>query len=154
MKNRLSDPLERAKFWLCIALLLGVGGFLAFTGWNHVALTRVLAREGVTTTGKVVDHSSESYSRRSSDLRLTVEFTPTNHPTVTKTLSVDGSTYHPAVKAGEVAIRYLPNQPERCTVGEMAAAPFYIIAAVGGIMLLAGGYLLARFGPAALAADR
>lgn len=145
---------ERFKFWLCVTFLMGVGVFLAFTGWSNLALTRVLAREGVTTVAKVLDHSSESYSRRSSNLKLTVEYSPTNHPTVTKTISVSGHVYHPAVKAGTVEIRYLPSQPERFQAEEWPAELVYIIGGLGTIMVIAATLLLVFYGPSMLAGAR
>jgi hypothetical protein len=137
---------DRLKFWLCTTFLLGVGGFLAFSGWSHLALHRALDREGGVTTGRIVAHSSESYSRRSSNLKLTVAFTPANHPPVTKTLSVDGATYSTAVKLGEVKVRYLPDQPERCLAGDVALLPYQVILALGGVLVLAAVLLLGRYG--------
>lgn len=126
------------KRWLIAAFLLTDGLGLLIYGWSKVNTINVLAREGSTTTGKVIEHSSNQYSRRSTSYHLTVEYAPTNSGTITKALSVDGDTYRAAVKDGTVAIRYLPSHPQLCSAGSTAALPFQAVLVIGLLMLLAG----------------
>lgn len=126
------------KHWLIAAFFLTDGLGLSIFGWSRFNSINVLAREGVGTTGKVIDHSTSHYSRRSTSYHLTVEFAPTNSPAITKAVSVDGDTYRTAVKAGTVEVRYLPRHPETCGAGNVAVLPFQVLIVLGVAMILVG----------------
>lgn len=132
---------QYAKF-LVIAFLLGAGGFIGFYGWNKAAVRELLSREGLIVHGRVVDHSIGQYSRRSSSYSLTVAYSPTNQPEMTKTFTVDGKAYRPAVKSGVAQVRYLPGNPEIAVADEAELLPFQICFWLGCVMLGAGAFVV------------
>lgn len=134
-----------AQAWDHCAVSARCGRWLAFFGLSNAITLRRLARDGVATEARVIAHAHGQYSRRSSSYRLTIEFTPSGRAALTKTLDVDGNDYRPAVESGRVQVRYLPNDPETCTAGDMAVLPFQIVGAFGsGVFVL--GLFTAWFG--------
>jgi hypothetical protein len=138
------------KQWLIVAFLVTDGIGLAAFGWSRLSSVEELAGRGVATTGKVIDHASSQYSKRSPSYSLTVEFLPTNSAKLTKTLEVDGTTYRSAVNDGSVKVRYLPDNPSRCAAGQMATLPYRVLLVFGlgilGVGLLLLGWILRRAG--------
>ena len=141
-----------AKFkrWLIVAVLVVDGIGLATFGWIRMSRLEALSSRGITADGKVIDHSTSQYSKRSPSYSLTVEFTPTNSATMTRALDVDGNTYHSAVKEGSVKVRYLPDDPSRCSAGQLAILPYQVVLVLGlgmvGSGLLVLGWSVARAG--------
>lgn len=133
---------ERYAKFLVIVFLLGGGGFVGFYGWNNTSVRELLSREGLVVHGRVVDHSIGQYSRRSSSYSLTVKFSPTNQPEMTKTFTVDGKAYRPAVKSGVAEVRYLPGNPEIAVADEAELLPFQICLWLGCAMFGAGVFLV------------
>ncbi len=130
--------LLRLKVVIIVLFLLGVGGWLAFFGWTNTWTLTTLARRGVVAEARVIDHAAGHYSRRSSSYSLTIEFTPAGRATLTKKLAVDGGDYHPAVESGRAQVRYLPDNPGVCAVGNPAVLPYQVIAVLGSGIFLAG----------------
>lgn len=136
---------NRFKQWLIVAFLVADGIGLAAFGWSRLSSVEELAGRGVAATGRVIDHATSRHSKRSTSYSLTVEFLPTNSVKLTKTLEVDGTTYHAAVKDGSVAVRYLPDNPGRCAAGQMTVLPFQVLLVLGLGMLVVGILLLGWF---------
>lgn len=138
------------KQWLIVAVLVADGIGLAAFGWSRLSSMEELSGRGVATTGKVIDHATGQYSKRSSSYSLTVEFSPTNSAKLTKTLEVDGTTYRSAVKDGSVMVRYLPDNPNRCGAGQVSILPYKVLLVFGlgifGAGLLLLGWILRRAG--------
>jgi hypothetical protein len=128
----------RMKRWLIVLVLIVDGVGLTAFGWSRMSTFQELAERGVEVRGKVLDHSSEHHSKRSTSYRLTVEFSPTNAATATKTLTVDGDTYRAAVKQGTVTVRYLPEDPDTCSSENVSLVPYQIVKVFGMVMLGAG----------------
>lgn len=128
----------RMKQWLIVLVLVVDGVGLTAFGWSRISTSQELSERGVEVSGKVLDHSSEHYSKRSTSYRLTVEFSPTNLATMTKTLTVDGNTYRAAVKQGTVPVRYLPEDPDTCSSENASLLPYQIVKVFGIVMLGAG----------------
>lgn len=133
---------ERYAKFLVMAFLLGGGGFVGCYGWSNSSVRELLSREGLLVHGRVVDHSIRQYSRRSSSYSLTVAYAPTNHSEMTKTFSVDGKAYRPAVKTGVAQVRYLPAKPEIAVADNAALLPFQACFWLGCVMVGAGVLLV------------
>ncbi len=128
----------RIKQWLIVGVLIGDGIGLTAFGWNRLNLLEELAERGIEAKAKVLDHSIGQYSKRSTSYSLTLEFSPDAHPTVTKTMTVDGNTYRSAVKNGVATVRYLAEDPDTCSAEKSALLPYQIVKVFGMIMLGAG----------------
>lgn len=132
------------KQWLIVAFLAGDGIGLTAFGWNRLNLLEELADRGIEAKAKVLDHSVGQYSKRSASYSLTLEFSPDAHPTITKTMAVDGDTYRSAAKDGAVLVRYLPEDPNTCSAGKSASLPYQIVK-VFGMILLGTGIIVSWF---------
>jgi len=126
---------------LIMVFLLGCGLWLAILGWTRVRTAELLKREGAVAEGKVIEHSASGYSRRSQSYRLTVEFTPANHPPLVRTFTVDGEA-HRAAASGKAIVSYLPRDPTVCGVGSPAILPYQCLLALGCGMLALGLFCL------------
>lgn len=127
---------------LTLLFLTGVGTWLALYGWVEATTYRKLLDHGVPVQARVLEHSNDSYSRRSKSYSLKVEYTLPNQPPVARTFAVDGTAYHNAVETGTTTVRYLRSDPEVCRVGMPAILPYQILCGLGTMMLVAAGVVL------------
>ncbi len=133
---------NRTQCLLIAAFLLVVGGGLAGVGWREISTRQALAQSGLVTLGRVQEQANDQFSRRSSSYRLTVEYTPTNRPAMTKTFAVTSDVYHAALKSRVTEVRYLAADPRVATADDAALLPFQILTTLGGAMVLSAAVLL------------
>lgn len=136
---------NRIKKWLIVAVLVVDGVGLSAFAWSRLSSLEELADKGIATAGKVIDHTTSQYSKKSKSYSLTVEYFPTNSAKITKAIDVEGGTYHSAVKDGSVMVRYLPDNPSKCTAGQISILPFKVLLVLGLGMLGIGVLLLGWF---------
>ncbi len=135
--------LTRLKRYLATAILLGMGGWTTIDGWKEIRTGQRLAREGVFTDGKVLQHFTTYRSKDGHKYRLTVEFTPTNHLAIVHTFEVPADVYHSAATSRGVKVRYLPASPTICTAGEKVDITYQWL--FWGLFELLGGLYLLWF---------
>ena len=136
---------HHSKVILIVGFLVGVGIWLLNFGWGYVQTARRLDQSSAVVEGRVISSSTQRLSRGGQYSTLVVEYTPANHPTITKEFAVDSDDYESAQATGKAKVTYLPKDPKLSRVTDFAIFPFHVLIGLGGIMLLSGLFCLGHW---------
>ena len=132
------------KAILISTFFLGVGiGLLSF-GWTHVQTDQRLEKSSATVEGRVISSSTKRGSRGGQYSALVVEYKPADSPAIRKEFDVGSSDYQAAQETGKARVTYLPDDPQVSRVTHFEVMPFWVLIALGGVMILAGLFCVAH----------
>jgi hypothetical protein len=119
-------------------ILVAVGLFIAYTGYQHGNVSARLKGEGVVVTGRVVGHETARSGRRSRKYLLVTQYTTKDGARdVEKNLEVPRTRFDQTPDGSAVEVRYLPSDPEVAEV-EGAGNNGAFEQVIGGVMALVG----------------
>jgi len=131
----------RTKSVLLIAVALGLGFCVLFSGIRNYRNSTRLGTEGKATTAQVLDRTVRPGSRGTTRYCFKVQFQTDSDQTVHARVRVTKSVYRANDTAATVTLRYLPSDPAICAVGE----PFPVWRGQfisSALLVLSGGVLL------------
>src|ERR1043165_2192560 len=108
----------RTKSVLLIAVALGLGFCVLFSGIRNYRNSTRLGTEGKATTAQVIDRTVRPGSRGTTRYYFNVQFQTDSDQTVHARVRVTKSVYRANDTAATVTLRYLPSDPAICAVGE------------------------------------
>ena len=133
----------RKKRYALVLVILTGGAMITKMGWDELRTSQRLSNEGITVSGNVVNHSRLHRTKGGDQYWVTVRFQPVEGASLIRVLDVPRFIYTPAVKAGTVPIRYLPNDPTICVAGETVRLRFGQF--LFGLSCMVGGLYLIWF---------
>lgn len=128
---------QRVSAALTIVVLAGGGLWLLGYGWTQEQTDRRLDQGAAVVEGRVIRSSTQRLSKGGQSSTLVVEYTPVNHPAITREFAVDGDAYRAAQATGRAKVTYVPEEPRISRVTDFARLPFQLLIVLGGVMSLA-----------------